>query len=205
LAYEKKGPGRATMVALLKRPGIKPWDNFTVPMSMREVEPGVPLIMHIGRVLDGPSWKVPVKRDDEGSALGRSAGSSEVEFDRPRKPQAPILHDIAALKGKNLAGQTVELETEAGGEKLKFRFIRLSDEVPKQSPLAIVIHAGMSQADIGTDGIAYGRLSLSELQDASSEEAQINLRVSRPGASTSVKLVKANWREGLAVGLLVED
>ena len=40
LAYEKKGPNRATMVALLKRPGIQAWDNFTVPMSMREVEPG---------------------------------------------------------------------------------------------------------------------------------------------------------------------
>ncbi len=45
LAYEKKGPNRATMVALLKRPGIQAWDNFTVPMSMREVEPGVALIM----------------------------------------------------------------------------------------------------------------------------------------------------------------
>ena len=43
LAYEKKGPNRATMVALLKRPGIQAWDNFTVPMSMREVEPGVSL------------------------------------------------------------------------------------------------------------------------------------------------------------------
>ena len=45
LAYEKKGPNRDTTVALLKRPGIQAWDNFTVPMSMREVEPGVGLIM----------------------------------------------------------------------------------------------------------------------------------------------------------------
>ena len=205
LAYEKKGAGRATMVALLRRPGIKPWDNFTVPMSMREVEPGVPLIMHIGRVQDGPSWKVPIKPDEDGSEGGGAEGSGEVEFERPRQARTPTLSNVGALKGRSLAGQTVEVETESGGEKLKFRFLRLNDEVPRQSAFAVVIHKDVSQADVGTNGIAYGRLSLSELQDATSEEAQMNVRVSRPGASTSIKLPKANWREGLTVGLLVED
>lgn len=45
LAYEKKGPNKQTTVALLRHPGLQAWDNFTVPMSMREVEPGVRLIM----------------------------------------------------------------------------------------------------------------------------------------------------------------
>ncbi|WP_316227964.1 DISARM system helicase DrmA [Bradyrhizobium sp. SZCCHNR3015] len=57
LAYEKKGPARATTVALLKRPGAQPWDDFTVPMSMREVEPGVRLVMNTARFTGGdPPW-----------------------------------------------------------------------------------------------------------------------------------------------------
>lgn len=57
LAYEKKGAARATTVALLKRPGVQPWDDFTVPMSMREVEPGVRLVMNTSRFTGGdPPW-----------------------------------------------------------------------------------------------------------------------------------------------------
>lgn len=60
LGYEKKGPKKDTMVALLKKPGIQAWDNFTVPMSMREVEPGVRLVMNIGRYGGGsPPWTPP--------------------------------------------------------------------------------------------------------------------------------------------------
>ena len=68
LAYEKKGPSRATTVALLKRPGIQAWDNFTVPMSMREVEPGVGLVMSIIRFGGSdPDWTPPaVTPDDSG-------------------------------------------------------------------------------------------------------------------------------------------
>jgi hypothetical protein len=66
LAYEKKGPNRATMVALLKRPGIQAWDNFTVPMSMREVEPGVSLIMSTIRFGGSdPDWTPPVVPADD--------------------------------------------------------------------------------------------------------------------------------------------
>ncbi|MDA0892584.1 MAG: DISARM system helicase DrmA, partial [Proteobacteria bacterium] len=45
LAYERRGAGRETMVPLLEKPGLREWQDFTVPQSMREVEPGVPLIM----------------------------------------------------------------------------------------------------------------------------------------------------------------
>ena len=66
LAYEKKGPNRATMVALLKRPGIQAWDNFTVPMSMREVEPGVGLIMSTIKFGGSePDWMPPVVTPDD--------------------------------------------------------------------------------------------------------------------------------------------
>lgn len=67
LAYEKKGPNKATTVALLKKPGIQAWDNFTVPMSMREVEPGVRLIMSIVKFGSGePAWTPPAAGPNDG-------------------------------------------------------------------------------------------------------------------------------------------
>lgn len=66
LAYEKKGPKKDTMVALLRRPGIKAWDNFTVPMSMREVEPGVRLVMSTARHSgSSPPWTPPPVGSDD--------------------------------------------------------------------------------------------------------------------------------------------
>lgn len=67
LAYERKGQNKQTTVALLKRPGIQAWDNFTVPMSMREVEPGVRLIMSTVRFGGTtPGWTAPVAGDGDG-------------------------------------------------------------------------------------------------------------------------------------------
>lgn len=44
LGYETER-GQGDLAALLKKPGALAWDEFTVPMSMREVEPSVQLIM----------------------------------------------------------------------------------------------------------------------------------------------------------------
>jgi hypothetical protein len=68
LAYEKKGPNVDITVALIKSPGIAPWDNWTVPMSMREVEPGVRLIMNSSLSTGDPEWKpkpIEIKGQDE--------------------------------------------------------------------------------------------------------------------------------------------
>jgi len=66
LAYEKRGAQAATMVGLVKSPGLHAWDNWTVPMSMREVEPGVRLIMNTGHILDDHGWKPrPVPKDED--------------------------------------------------------------------------------------------------------------------------------------------
>lgn len=66
LAYEKRGAQAATMVGLVKSPGIHAWDNWTVPMSMREVEPGVRLIMNTGHISDDHGWKPrPVQKDED--------------------------------------------------------------------------------------------------------------------------------------------
>ena len=67
LAYERKGPEKATTVNLLRKPGIQAWDSFTVPMSMREVEPGVRLIMNARRDAGtGPNWMPRPVSDDGG-------------------------------------------------------------------------------------------------------------------------------------------
>jgi hypothetical protein len=66
LAYEKRGPHAATTKNLIESPGIKPWDNWTVPMSMREVEPGVRLIMNTGLITDDHDWKPrPTQKDED--------------------------------------------------------------------------------------------------------------------------------------------
>ena len=66
LAYEKRGPEKDRTVALIKSPGIQSWDNWTVPMSMREVEPGVRLIMNTSQITDDHEWKPrPAAKDED--------------------------------------------------------------------------------------------------------------------------------------------
>ncbi|MGD7037256.1 DISARM system helicase DrmA [Methylotuvimicrobium buryatense] len=68
LAYEKRGQQKDTTVALIKSPGLRAWDNWTVPMSMREVEPGVRLIMNTSRLEDEYEWRprsTVTERDEE--------------------------------------------------------------------------------------------------------------------------------------------
>jgi superfamily II DNA or RNA helicase len=68
LGYETER-GQGDMVALLKKPGVAAWDEFTVPLSMREVEPGVQLIMDVSKLPDPPEWRIKSKRNDgEGEA-----------------------------------------------------------------------------------------------------------------------------------------
>jgi hypothetical protein len=55
LAYELE-PRQGDVVALLKKPGIHRWDELTVPMSMREVEPGVTLMLDPVDMAEGPAW-----------------------------------------------------------------------------------------------------------------------------------------------------
>jgi len=64
VAYEKKGENVDSKVKLISPPGLNEWGRFTVPMSMREVEPGVKLQMNIQKLDDGPSWKPPVKKEN---------------------------------------------------------------------------------------------------------------------------------------------
>lgn len=65
VAYEKKGERADSKVPLIKKPGFSEWDRFTVPMSMREVEPGVKLQMSTQQLEEGPSWKPPVRKKNK--------------------------------------------------------------------------------------------------------------------------------------------
>jgi len=60
LGYETER-GQGDIAALLKKPGALAWDEFTVPMSMREVEPGVQLVMETATLAEPPSWQAKVK------------------------------------------------------------------------------------------------------------------------------------------------
>lgn len=68
LGYET-ARGQGDLAALLKKPGALAWDEFTVPMSMREVEPGVQLIMDASKhSTEPPPWKPKVKKKNGGDA-----------------------------------------------------------------------------------------------------------------------------------------
>lgn len=64
LGYETERR-QGDIAALLKKPGIHAWDDFTVPMSMREVEPGVKLVMDTSKLSDPPEWQ-PMTIESEG-------------------------------------------------------------------------------------------------------------------------------------------
>ncbi len=64
LGYETER-GQGDVFALLRKPGLQRWDELTAPMSMREVEPGVSLIMDGAKLDDGPAWQTPVATDSE--------------------------------------------------------------------------------------------------------------------------------------------
>lgn len=64
LVYQKHGAG-PTAYPLLSSPGIKAWTDWTVPMSMREVEPGVRLVMEDDRSTNDPTWRPRVAKSKE--------------------------------------------------------------------------------------------------------------------------------------------
>lgn len=67
LVYQKYGAG-PTAYPLLETPGVKTWTGWTVPMSMREVEPGVRLVMEDSRSNSDPVWRARVAPADRGDA-----------------------------------------------------------------------------------------------------------------------------------------
>lgn len=65
LGYETERR-QGDVAALLKKPGVASWDEFTVPMSMREVESGVKLIMDVATLPEPPEWKMKKNKNNGG-------------------------------------------------------------------------------------------------------------------------------------------
>ena len=65
LGYETENR-QGDIVALLRKTGASAWSEFTVPMSMREVEPGVHLIMDSTKQPDLPEWGPQQTDQDNG-------------------------------------------------------------------------------------------------------------------------------------------
>jgi hypothetical protein len=68
LGYETERK-QGDIAALLKKPGGDSWTQFTVPMSMREVEPGVQLIMDGAKLPDPPAWSRRKTNNNIGGAV----------------------------------------------------------------------------------------------------------------------------------------
>ncbi|MBY4638361.1 DISARM system helicase DrmA [Sphingopyxis sp. XHP0097] len=61
LVYDKRTQG-GTEYQLLDEPGVEAWSTWTVPMSMREVEPGVGLVMSDDKTTFDPNWRAQKKK-----------------------------------------------------------------------------------------------------------------------------------------------
>jgi hypothetical protein len=198
LAYEKKGKGKDTMVALFERPGLKSWQNFTIPMSMREVEPGVSLVMNSNRLGDKPAWKPrPVDKKKE---------------DDQNEKSIVVQHDINTevffkeLKDKELLGQSFKIKLPDSTEEREIQFLNDGANKPAKNTLVVIAHDRLKQPD-GISGFAYGKLRWSALQDAETGERLINIRIGRAGATTSLKMSKSEWDSfiGFAIPMEVQE
>jgi hypothetical protein len=66
LGYRKSRKRDDVTVPLLEAPGLRPWGPFTVPTSMREVEPGVGLVLGSAGAASPPPWVWgPAEGDEE--------------------------------------------------------------------------------------------------------------------------------------------
>jgi len=64
LGYEAgRSKGQGDVAGLLKKPGVQAWDHFTAPMSLREVEADVRLVMSSDHLPEGPAWKPRTSTD----------------------------------------------------------------------------------------------------------------------------------------------
>ena len=67
LVYSDWNAG-AQSVSLMEQPGTGAWTKWTAPTSMREVEPGVPLLLDRRTSNRDPQWKVRIKSEGEADA-----------------------------------------------------------------------------------------------------------------------------------------
>jgi len=180
LGYERRGSGKETMVPLLEKPGLREWQDFTVPQSMREVEPGVPLIMSKRLVSNAPKWNVRSTASSEGVSEVTAEGVIE-------SPQSLV----ESLTG-NLQGRSVMFAAPGENVPLSFRFLEKAETKPSKGTSVLIRKEGLEQTDLER-GVAYGKLHYQELQDAETGKAIVNIKIRRPGEHQSFTLSKEEW------------
>lgn len=196
LGYEKKGAGAQNMVGLLHRPGNKAWQNFTVPMSMREVEPGVGLVMLTSKLVDKPSWAPrPV-----GQPTDVKAGESS-RIDETRSGTEIADGYFADLVGRKLEGEKIEMDLPGASGKHTVRFMQQGDEKPALNSNCVVYRDGLKQPG-AADGFAYGKVRWKVIQDVETGESLVTMTIRRPGATISVNLESDEWDDFIGFGIV---
>ena len=193
LGYERRGSGKETMVPLLEKPGLREWQDFTVPQSMREVEPGVPLIMSKRLLSDLPKWSVrPASSSNEES----EDASATTVLGKSKSP-------INKIEG-DLAGRTFTFNFPGAADAVDFRFLAEGEAKPPSGTMVIIRHAPLDQADL-EKGLAFGKLYYQELQDADTGEAQVSIKIRRPGEHVSFSLSEAGWASFTDIAVAAQD
>lgn len=190
LGYEKKGPNKDTMVALIKTPGIQAWDDFTVPMSMREVEPGVRLVMNTRKFADSPNWtpRVVVPDDNDANSAG-SGRSARRRTNSPTSAPGSLVSVVDIAKGKYESETVIEIEVD--GQSKQLTIARSKDQKPEKNTFVVMSVSDVQQGQF-PKGTLAGTLSWSELQD---ENGNITTRVKLryPEANVSFDLPDGDW------------
>ena len=187
LVYEIKGRTQGENYPLLIKPGLKAWQNFTAPQSMREVEPTVRLIMNVGSMDTNRSWSAP-RRDEMGNEIeddDKSTAMSEFE----NIEITPGLEIISKPPGEELAR--------------KFRFIDAPDTKPTIRPLCVVVHSELKQKGM-IKGVAYGKLSWDMQQTNDAKEVFVYLKISRPKAHAKIKMTAEEWEKFTGIAICVD-
>lgn len=189
LGFEKKGPHKDTMVAFIKAPGHKPWDSTTVPMSMREVEPGVRLVMNTRKLSDSPSWR-PRPIDSESDKAGEKTARGSTHKKAPGASSIDLVSAVTDIaKGKYQAGKQVTIEVDG---KPKTLVVNRYDPRELQKDAFVVISGPNEQQGAFPMGIFAGKLRWSERQDEHGNKTiRVMLRCS--GSHVSFNLPNSDW------------
>jgi len=189
LGYEKRGAKKDTMVPYIKAPGHKAWDSRTAPMSMREVEPGVRLVMNTRKLADSPNWRPrPVVTENDQASSQSSKGNDQ----KPKTAASPVdlvtaVVDIAG--GKYAVGDQVMIVVDGQPKTLAV----VGDPAQNPTKNSFVVLTGPSdQQGSFPKGIFAGKLSWSRLQDEHGNPmTRVKLRCS--GSNVSFDLPNGDW------------
>lgn len=189
LGYEKRGPNKDTMVPLIKSPGVQAWDNFTVPMSMREVEPGVRLVMNTRKLSDNPDWKPRSIDTEDSDSSFANRRSTSYNSNSSTSKYSDVISIEEVVKGNFTAGDEVKIEVD--GKETVLRILHQGEKKPNKNAFVILL-AQQNQTGNYSKGVFAGKWSWSELQDERGNTT-IHLKFRYPDLNSSIDLPPEDW------------